>query len=356
MGFMRNQYLKIISYLVAAMYFILLYGCAAKPRFEQFGKSLPNLDPSLYIAANGSASEALSSMKNLNQTQLTNKERHFLKKYSKRFSQNFKPAIKTQDPLLHDIILAYQYYWHKGLLEQENQIDGMKSLFLSLSKIAEPLGYKKSNFSESEFEKIHLSLTPAVQLKGYNIKFSGVRPFLNVMIWKNQFNKTYNVNLISRQQKVDVTFMEDFLTLGWAAYATFNIRHVGGWATKEKLFCIKDGYDLNSEEFKVSYLAHEAQHFSDYLKQPSLSNYQLKYRAKLKEIETSNTTYYKIIEKFINEQQNSPKNIHAYASFLLIQSLEKSLDKKFNLKTYKNFDPNIIKETASKILGDNTTI
>jgi len=88
-------------------------------------------------------------------------------------------------------------------------------------------------------------------------------------------------NLLDEELKVKVVLMTDFATLGWEEYATLGTYYPGGWATDDALYCVKDAYDLNSETFLVSYLAHESRHFSDYkLFDKKLSGAELEYRAK----------------------------------------------------------------------------
>jgi hypothetical protein len=44
----------------------------------------------------------------------------------------------------------------------------------------------------------------------------------------------------------------DFVSLGWAAHATGDRSHTGGWATTTELYAVRDAYDLDSESLRVS--------------------------------------------------------------------------------------------------------
>lgn len=101
--------------------------------------------------------------------------------------------------------------------------------------------------------------------------------------------------------------------------------YVGGWASRDKLFCVKPAYDVVSENFYVSYLGHEGRHFSDYKIFPKLNQIDLEYRAKFTEIIVSDSTYREMIVKFFHEQKDDRSAPHAYASHLLVQNLSKKL-------------------------------
>ena len=84
--------------------------------------------------------------------------------------------------------------------------------------------------------------------------------------------------------------MEDFATLGWMEYATLGAHHPGGWTEEEGIYCVKKAYDVNSENFKISYLTHEARHFADKKLWPDLKSADLEYRAKLTELNLAQDT------------------------------------------------------------------
>ncbi len=50
------------------------------------------------------------------------------------------------------------------------------------------------------------------------------------------------------------------------------------------LFCVAKAYDTTKEYFAVSYLSHEAQHFSDQKNYSNIPSWHLEYRAKLTEL------------------------------------------------------------------------
>jgi hypothetical protein len=113
---------------------------------------------------------------------------------------------------------------------------------------------------------------------------------------------------------VKVVFLDQFASPGWAGYATCGIAQTGGWAKPDALYAVQSSYDLTSESFRVSYLAHEGQHFSDYGKYPMLEQPELEYRAKLTEIALSSTTTAELLSKFESLGGDSRDAPHAFAN------------------------------------------
>ena len=88
----------------------------------------------------------------------------------------------------------------------------------------------------------------------------------------------------------------------------------GGWAKPDALYAVRASYDLASEEFYVSYLAHEGQHFADYARYPMLEQPELEYRAKLTEIALSTTTTATLLANFASLGGDSRDSPHAFAA------------------------------------------
>ncbi len=110
-----------------------------------------------------------------------------------------------------------------------------------------------------------------------------------------------------------MVFLDKFVSTGWAGYSTCGIAQTGGWAKPDALYAVKSSYDLGSEAFRVSYLAHEGQHFSDYGKYPMLEQPELEYRAKLTEIALATTTTADLLKQFESQGGDSRDVPHAFA-------------------------------------------
>jgi hypothetical protein len=151
------------------------------------------------------------------------------------------------------------------------------------------------------------------------------RPYFDLMLWTFQESRTYECELTDTTQSVEVVFLGDFVVYGWSHFATFGRAYTGGWATKEKLFCLRDDYDLESEKFKVSYLQHEGRHFADYKIFPALEQIDLEYRGKLTELAFAETSLRSLIENFAASGALNPEAPHSYANACVIRDLSKAL-------------------------------
>lgn len=88
---------------------------------------------------------------------------------------------------------------------------------------------------------------------------------------------------------------------------------------------MRDSWNLDSEQFRVSYLAHEAQHFADLRRFPRLEQPELEYRAKLVELARAEDSLHSLLEAFTHQSGTDRKSPHAFADFCVIQHLSKAL-------------------------------
>ena len=91
--------------------------------------------------------------------------------------------------------------------------------------------------------------------------------------------------------------------------------------------CVKGSYDMESENFQVSLLKHEAQHTTDLAAYKNLPSEVLEYRAKLVELIYSRER--NLLVRFLDEADRSdPNNGHALASARLIEDVSRTLGRK----------------------------
>lgn len=244
----------------------------------------------------------------------------FRKKVVARFiEQNEKDSIKCDDLFVKSIIKAYRVYYREVLLTPNNAGFLGRNLTKSLKDIALDEGIKIS--SGIKIEVLEKYLITALSKRGYFSLFGVVKPYRSLMVWKNEKRKSFNVVLPEKIQKVDVIFLGQFIELGWLHYATFGKHYVGGWAKKNALYCVKQAYKVNSLTFKVHYLSHEAQHFSDYKLFPKLSQIDLEYRAKLTELALTATPK-KILIKLKNEAKKDMRIPHSFAAYKILSEIK----------------------------------
>jgi len=120
--------------------------------------------------------------------------------------------------------------------------------------------------------------------------------------------------------------MDDFASLGWAGFATCDRHYSGGWTKPDRLYAVRSAYDLASENFRVSYLAHEAQHFSDNHRFPELERQEeLEYRAKLVELALGTATIYDLLDNFAGNTSNDVSVPHSFANGQVVRDLSERL-------------------------------
>ncbi|MFA5011123.1 MAG: hypothetical protein WC644_04135 [Ignavibacteria bacterium] len=265
-------------------------------------------------------------------TLLFEKDFKFKKEFELRFihDEDRSDYINNIETELKPLIGLYSEYWHRALKSDASKHDS--SFTLSLKKF---LQRNASEFVKSDSlsdDSINTVLTNYINSLGFlTTGYAKTGKLFDLLIWKSQCDSMYTFAIKDDTIRVKVTFMEKFATLGWEEYATFGKYYPGGWANEKGLFCVKDAYDLQSEEFLISYLAHEGRHFSDYVLLPKLDGVELEYRAKLTELSLADTILYKTIEFFVNNSIKDSDNSHAKANYLVIDDLSKEIfDTEFN--------------------------
>ena len=134
------------------------------------------------------------------------------------------------------------------------------------------------------------------------------------------------VALPEGERAVKVELLDGFKSFGWSNYATCGRASTGGWTTDDALFAVVPRYaSLDGEEFRVSFLGHEAQHFADKARFKDLKPWELEYRAKLTELAQARETRAKVLDKFIIDQGDDPASPHSYANRRVLSELVERL-------------------------------
>lgn len=274
------------------------------------------------------------------------------KQYEKRFLNDSEDIeINTDDPWIKEVVNCYFNYFRSVLVG--NSIEVSESYLInSLLKLI--------NVSEgSSLDDIEMELEKIFREKGYSFLGGITPPYRGPYIWKTTLKKEFNVDLLDRQQKVTVYFLSDFLMLGWIHFATMGKHYPGGWAKPEGLYYVdneSNHIDINSSEFQIWFLKHEAQHLSDYKEFPNLNPSNLEYRAKIIEL-IYNPHPHELIEKFLKESKNDKNLPHPYAAFSIIKSLSFTLFGQSyidDMQKWKNIKPDLISKAAREMFYKNT--
>ncbi len=289
---------------------------------------------------------------------LNEKDIDFVSEFNSRFAHEVDNSayFSGQKSKIHELHVIFKDYWRKSLLNPDEAQER------TLGKSA--IGFLKKNYPPAKDKKITRDslgyfLSNYIKSKGYYTTEAVGKTgrLLDLLIWKSQRDTTYTFNLKSEKLEVKVVFMNDFITLGWEEYATLGKYYPGGWAKNDAIYCVEEAYDLESENFKISYLAHEGRHFVDYKAFPNLKGPDLEYRAKLSELSLAQETIYDLIRSFTSNANPESENPHPLANYCVIRDLSKMLfktDFQKDASQWKTISAKKINKTAFSLLKNNT--
>jgi len=265
------------------------------------------------------------------------------------------PEVEPLPPLSQSILTAYRHYWQTVMLRQLPKVDAERELLSELNRIL--AGKVEGVASSAGLDAASQRAREAIEKEGLFALTGVTSPYYELMIWKTQCKKRYCVKLPERAITVNVVFLDGFVSLGWASFATCGRYHSGGWSTQDTLFALKSAYDTESEEFRVSYLAHEARHFSDYKEYPKLEQPELEYRAKLTEIAVSKTSTHDLITDFAERTGLDRTVPHHYANYWVAKDLSREVfnsnDIIHDAEKWRKVSAGLLRRRARKLLREN---
>jgi hypothetical protein len=215
------------------------------------------------------------------------------------------------------VLETYRHYWTEMLMRRVNVGQAEQALRDALGR--------QTGLDSPSLEEQTEAARLLVERQGLRALGGVTSPLHELMVWRKQAAHTTTVALPEESINVSVFLLDDFVSFGWLGYATCDHHHTGGWATPEGLMVVSPSWDLSSEEYRVSLLAHEAQHFADYRRYPKLEGTDLEYRAKLVELILADATQPGLLEAFAAQARPDRSSPHAYASHWVITRLRERL-------------------------------
>jgi hypothetical protein len=251
---------------------------------------------------------------------------------------------------------AYRDYGHSQLLHQSGT-DSADAVLLR--RINEVLSEQQSTpASDREFEETDAAVKRLFENNTLHALTGFTAPFHELMIWKENEEVHYPVQLPGGKVDVTVVFLKNFASGGWLRYATCDRIGAGGWADREKLYAVNDSYDRSTESFRVSYLEHEGQHFADYKHYPNLEQPELEYRAKLTELITSQQTTRELLEDFRGDAMQGRDSPHAHAEYWVLAGLATKLFPRavqsLDALNWNAVKPEDVRQAARQLLREST--
>lgn len=243
----------------------------------------------------------------------------------------------------NQVIGAYRAYWHTALLYPERMASEETQLYENLVHIADlPAGAEKSVVDEAVRERFGA--------QGLHALMGRTPPLLELIVWGNELKLSKTVPLPEGEYEVTVNILDEFASLGWSAYATCNRSFTGGWVKADAIYAVRPGWKtLEDENFRISFLAHETQHFADNRRFGRLESWELEYRGKLAELALAATTMPKLLSAFASNQGVNPTVPHSYANKRVLMDLRHEL-KRSAESDVTEFGADVINRAARALL------
>jgi hypothetical protein len=296
---------------------------------------------------------ALSVLESIDASRLSQKDSTAAECLRRTFST--PPSPEDLPPRPGRILGAYRRYWQDAMLHRASKANAERNLLDSLRAV---LGIAPGDTSRAAtLDDASERAKRAIQEEGLFALTGVTQPYYELMVWKSQIPTTYRVKLPGRTIGVHVVFLDEFVSLGWAGYATCGRSHTGGWATRDSLYALKSAYDLESENFRVSYLAHEGMHFADYTRYPKLQQPELEYRAKLVELATSEKTTHDLITQFARRGGRDRSVPHHFANYWVARDMSRAVFDSESLvddpARWRAVKPDKLRREAGRLLEEN---
>ena len=303
-------------------------------------------------ALQGGGRAAVDILAKIDPDQLSERNRTTRGCMIERLDARIKPDANLTDPFIADVLSAYQEYWLRSMRAEQPVAANESALLATLNGAVLSVGGNPSK----NLDDLELTLISLIRARGYHSLHGMTLPFREFMLWKVEDEMRYEVALPLGLQPVTVVFMDGFVSLGWAAFATCDRAHTGGWTKPDRLYAVRSAYDLESESFHVSYLAHEAQHFADIAAFPQLEQPELEFRAKLTEFSLSHDTTYELLEQFAANRSADREVPHSFANGQVVDALEARLkpDKMDGTTNWRSIDVARINAAARALLMEDT--
>ena len=265
------------------------------------------LSEAVGAALQADSGRALAFVDSVDQSALSTRNQALVICMRARLRPTSEPA--TESAMLADRALAiYQRYWVASMAHPATRAEEEKRLADALRQL---LGAPPT----AGMDALEPLLAAALTKEGFHSLQGQTGLLRELMIWSKQDERLMPVALPEGKFKVKVELLDGFKSFGWSSYATCGRASTGGWATDDALFAVVPRYaSLNGEEFSVSFLGHESQHFADKAHFKGLQSWELEYRAKLTELAQADATRGKVLSKFMQDQGDDPASPHSYAN------------------------------------------
>lgn len=343
--------LKSVLFLLAVNY--LITGCNSKHPDNEF-----SFDKIYNYGIQEDVAKIVSSLNRLPDDSLTILQKEIKRNYLARFQAKTEPFdYKTQDTLIVDLLTIFHNYWIEVLMKNKSIKKSEEIFSLKLSGLIQ--SFQREKIDSSQTEDVFVCLSNLLQQHGYFSQIGRTGNIMDLLVWTKQTNETFTMTINDSTVNVQVVFIDSIVTLGWEEFATFGKLHPGGWTRtgSDSLYCVGKSNTVDNENFKVSFLSHEAQHLFDAKMYSGYSRWLTEYRAKLSELSVAENTIYQLIEYFVRDSKNDSRLTHPYAEYRVIEDLSKELfNENFvsDIQRWKGISFEEINRVSRKLLIQNS--
>jgi hypothetical protein len=300
----------------------LIAGTAAAGHHESSTAAQDAIAASTSAILQGDAGKALAALEPVPEAEFSAMDAGYRACMFARLQRTSPPQLvdRIDDAFSEEVLRLYRDYWWHALQAPAQRMALEQRLHGQLQAL---LGSAAE--SAADFDALEPLLTADLERRGFHAQLGRTPPLRELMLWRRQDSRSYDVRLPEGPHTVQVDLLDDFVTRGWSAYGRCERGSSGGWATAEKLYAIVPAYDkdggLASEAFRVVFLGHETQHFADQNRYPGMTSWELEYRAKLVELAQAETVSGKRLRGFMTAQSDNIDSPHTYANKRLVAAL-----------------------------------
>ena len=290
---------------------------------------------------------ALALLDRVDESGLSEKDRATAACMRSRLLASGQPQVAAEGGIADRAVAIHRDYWRAAMREPDARTSAERRLETELRELL-----KAS--SDADMDALEPLLAEALKREGYH-SLQGLTGLLReLMIWSRQETRIMRVSLPEEERDVKVELLDDFKSMGWGEYGTCGRRSTGGWATDEALFAVVPRYPgLDHEEFRVTFLGHETQHFADKARFPDLQPWELEYRAKLVELSQANTTRAEVLDRFFENRNDEPAESHSYANDRVLKDVATRLELATAEELY-TVDISALQSAAATLLREDT--
>lgn len=280
----------------------------------------------------------------------------YKQRFSKRFVDQSESFVdQTDNQILKDIISFYRDYWTNDFMKsQDDTLDHNYQLIKNLGQYLIDHQLTRLSIEEiNSMKDISKDLKASIEKEGAYCQFFYLNEKHDIMIWATQNREIYTIETPYETRDIPVIFFEDVILSNRADFLSFGSKRTGGWPNNAEGVIYSGDYDIESEQFKYSFLTHEANHFFDNEKYPNLSAADLEYRSKLIELIYVEKDEDRMLREFLAGASNENRNHgHPYGNYQVIKDLSSVIfNKSFegNYSIWKTVPVETINEAALKL-------